>query len=75
MEEKVISLLSNLFKVDKSELSLESTDESIAKWDSLGHLNMVLSLEKEFKIKVNTMEALQLDSIQKIVTLLEKKAA
>lgn len=42
-------------------------------WDSLAHLNLLLSIEEEFKIKFSLYEMTNLKKMSEIIKRLEKK--
>ena len=52
IKEKIYTLMSNVFEVSVSELSEDSSFDSIESWDSIRHLNLILALEEEFGITV-----------------------
>ena len=47
--------------------------ENTAGWDSIGHVNFLLNLEKAFNMKFTTKEFFELNSISKIIKRLKKK--
>ncbi len=73
MENRVINLVKKVFKLNDNQISINTKESDINNWDSLGHLNLILELEKEFNIKINVIDALKLDNIKDIVTYLENK--
>jgi acyl carrier protein len=44
----------------------------LKEWDSLGHINLLLEIEKKFKIKFSMKEISELNSIKKITERLKK---
>ena len=44
-----------------------------ANWDSMSHLEILLSLEKKFKIKFTQLEISKLDSYLNIIRIIDKK--
>lgn len=45
-----------VFDDDAIVITETSTAEDIEGWDSLGHISLILSVEKEFKIRFSTSE-------------------
>ena len=41
-------------------------------WDSVGHVNFLLSIENEFKVKFTTNDFFKLNEISKIIKRLKK---
>lgn len=52
----------------------ESSPETIATWDSLNHMGLVLALEQEFHVSLNDDQIVELMSVKQIVALFEKVA-
>ena len=77
MKKKVlISQIQKIFnKVFKSRLTIneKTKKNNILEWDSLGTVNLVIELEKFYKIKISPNQALKIDSVSKIINLLKKK--
>ena len=44
------------------------------KWDSIGNFNLLLSIEKKFKIKFNPLEFNRLNSFKDILKIVTKKS-
>ena len=49
---KIYRLMSNVFEIPESEISEDSSLDSIESWDSIRHLNLILALEEEFGITI-----------------------
>ena len=47
--------------------------DNIDEWDSLNHLNLVLSIEQEFNISLEFSEVLSIEKILDIYELIDKK--
>jgi len=52
IKEKIINVMSLVLEVPDTEINEESSTDSIEKWDSLRHLNLILALEEEFGITI-----------------------
>ena len=55
--------------------TLEDTmsPETLPEWDSLAHVGLMLSLQREFGVSISTREALELSSISKILQFLAER--
>lgn len=73
MTGKIIKIMSKVFKLDENELNDDSSIENVKPWDSLMHINFILSLEEEFDCEFSSDEIIQMISIKKIVSILENK--
>jgi len=54
-------LLKITFDVDT--INLESTMEDIPEWNSFKHLELIIEIEKEFQIKLEFVDTIQMTSI------------
>ena len=71
----VVEILSGLFSVPPVSLSLDSSMQTVEKWDSLQHLNVVFDVEQKFGLEFSPEEVLELNSVRKIVEIVERKVA
>ena len=69
---KVIKIISKTLNLDSKNLSENSSSQNIKKWDSLAHIRIILSIEKNFKIKINTTQQSKLNSVKSIISYLSK---
>ena len=61
LDEKLKELLKKVFKIEK--INLESSIEDIPEWDSLTHTQLILAIQKEFKIIIRFDDAIIMTSI------------
>ncbi len=52
MEEKLKNIMSKVFKVSINEITDDFSAHTIAAWDSLKHIDLVLTIEKEYHIRL-----------------------
>lgn len=71
MEQKVIELLKRVF--EKAEITSESSQETIAEWDSMNQLSIAFEIESVFGISLEPEELADLKSVNHIVKLIESK--
>ena len=71
----VVEILSELFAVPPESLTFDSSMETVEKWDSLQHLNVVFDVEQKFGLEFSPEEVLELNSVRKIVEIVERKVA
>tara|TARA_B100001057_G_C22683333_1_gene884640 strand:+ start:421 stop:663 length:243 start_codon:yes stop_codon:yes gene_type:complete len=72
-KKQVISCISKALKVPASKINMNLRDKDFEKWDSLGHLEILMNLDKALKGKAIKIEALaQAYSVKKIFTVLKK---
>ena len=73
LEQEVKNILSSVLKISKKEINVNSSTITIDGWDSLKHVQVVLKLERFFKIKFGVNEYNELTSFNNIMNLLKKK--
>lgn len=73
MENKIKNVMSIVFGIDSSEINNETSPDSIDKWDSLSHMNLIVALEEEFNIEFEVEEISELMNIKSILEIISKK--
>lgn len=71
--DRVCSLLAEAFELPVDEIPPNLEFGGIKKWDSMGHMEIMLRLEAEFGIELDTDLIRQLTSIPEIVAYIEEK--
>lgn len=71
--EKVKAAFVSAFAVDPATFTIETMPEDVNGWDSLGHLRLVTALQEQFGVEFEVNEVMDMDSVQKIVTICESK--
>ena len=71
--DRVCNIISNLMQVPPEKVNASSSPATIQTWDSLQHLNLVLSLEETFGLQFSPEETVQLLDVETIVMLIEEK--
>jgi|TARA_X000000950_G_scaffold214902_1_gene258605 acyl carrier protein len=72
-KKQVISCISKALKVPNSKININLSDKNFENWDSLGHLEILMNLDKALKGKAIKIEDLaQAYSVKKIFTVLKK---
>jgi acyl carrier protein len=67
----VEEVVARVFRLDASEVTDQSSRETIAGWDSMGHLSLVSGLEEEFKVSIAIADAMEMASVQQIKRILK----
>tara|TARA_B110000459_G_scaffold125831_1_gene138107 strand:+ start:30 stop:269 length:240 start_codon:yes stop_codon:yes gene_type:complete len=74
LKKSLTTELKNLFKEElKIKVNERSKIYDHKKWDSLGNFNLLLVIEKRFKITFNSQEFNQLNTFKNILKIVEKK--
>ena len=73
MEPRLKEILARVFKVPAPSISPESGPHTIPAWDSAGHMNLMLELEKEFGVQFGDDEVVELIGIEAIAEALARR--
>lgn len=53
----------------------EMTAEDVEQWDSLTHINLIVALEREFRVKFTTGEVSKLKNVGDLINLIQIKTS
>ena len=70
MEKKIILIISKIFK--KKKIQLKDSPKSIQKWDYLGHLELISSLNKVFKIEISFEDTIKIKNVSDVIKVCKK---
>lgn len=73
--DRVRQIVSDVFAVPLGQVTPESTPDTIETWDSMAHLNLVLSLEQSFGITFNPDEIAELTSVRAIIDRINSQSS
>lgn len=65
--EKLQSVFRDVLDNDEIILSSSSSAEEIEEWDSLSHIQLIVAVEKAFKIRFNSKEILSWKNVGEMV--------
>ena len=63
----------DVFDNDTLVIGDATTARDVDGWDSLHHINLVVAVEKHFKVKLTTREVNGLNNVGDMISLIEKK--
>ena len=69
-EETLKQVMATLLNVDAAAIGPDASMDTIASWDSLRHMNLVLALEEEFKVAIPDEDAGNITSYKLIKLVL-----
>lgn len=73
MQDKIMEIASIVFDVSIDSLSDDSSSDTVDKWDSLSHMNLVTALEEEFDIRFSEAELSELLNLRLVRLIIEDK--
>jgi acyl carrier protein len=66
----VEQIVGKVFGIAPEKLNDASVRDSIEGWDSMGHLTLIIELEKQFRISISISDSLEMVSIRKVKDIL-----
>ena len=71
--DKVTAILRDVFDDDELVITDETNSEDIEDWDSLEHIALIVSMEKEFDLKFDIKEVNKLENVGGMIDLIKSK--
>lgn len=71
--EKLNEIFRNVLDNDDIELNDATRADDIEEWDSLSHIQMIVAIEKTFKLKFNSREVMKWENVGEMVDTIMKK--
>jgi acyl carrier protein len=59
-EVKLKKLLADVFKIEVSAVNEDTSVDTVERWDSLNHLNLILALESEFGVSFSEEQSVEI---------------
>jgi|TARA_B110000037_G_scaffold215785_1_gene273729 acyl carrier protein len=69
---KISNIIKKIFKINKVTNLDNLKIGSLKNWDSLGNFNLLLEIEKEFKIKLSNTDFTTIKSVKELKKILKK---
>jgi len=73
VEERIKSVMSAVFEVSAYKIKDDSSPDTIESWDSLKHMNLIVSLEEEFQIELTDDEIIEMMNYSLIKNIIKEK--
>lgn len=73
--DKVIAIFKDVFDDDNLIVTDATNSDDIEDWDSLEHIALIVSMEKEFNLKFDIKEVNKLENVGQMVDLIVSKLA
>jgi acyl carrier protein len=71
--EKIQYVIATTLKVSPDKITKETSDEDFAAWDSLAHVNLMMSLEQTFDLFLEVEDFPKLTSVPAILEYLREQ--
>lgn len=72
LEEKVKKIIGNVFNLEPHLVSEATSSDTVSKWDSLGHMNLVVALEEEFRIQFSDVQIVEMMNYSLILCVVKE---
>ena len=73
MNSRFRAVIAEVLGLRESDVRIDLTKEDTGSWDSLKQLDLVMSIEREFGVELEIADIVQMDSIAKIIDVLNAK--
>ena len=73
MEHKLLELMAELFKMQKKDISDSLSMKDLVVWDSLKHMELIVSIEQTFGIELTFDEIVSMTTVKIIKQVLKEK--
>ena len=71
--EKLFTTIAEVFNESSDDINLETTQDDLENWDSLGTINLIIALEQLFKVNIDIIEIAEMDQVVLIKNFLSSK--
>lgn len=71
-EKKLKKIIATVLKVNIESVDDKASMDTIKSWDSLGHMNLILSIEEEFNVVIPDEEVGSITSYKLIALVVEE---
>lgn len=69
----LISTVAIVLDLPESDISEETSPDTVSAWDSVAHLNLVVAVEEAFGVSFTPDETMEMTSVRLMKLLLEEK--
>ncbi len=73
LDKRLEKVIRSVFPIDGDTIDENWTSDEIPEWDSVGHLDLMMEIEREFNVKVEIEEMFEVEKLGDLVTILKKK--
>lgn len=73
MKDRVKEIMAIIFDKDVNSITDDASPDNIDLWDSLHHMNLIVSLEEEFEVQFTDDELIEMMNLPLILEVLKEK--
>ncbi len=71
--EKLNEIFTDVLDLDECNLTDDTSADDIEEWDSLSHIQLIVAVEKEFKIRFSSLEIMKWKNVGELVDSIMSK--
>jgi len=71
--EEVQGIFRDVLDNEDIDISFETVADDIEEWDSLSHIQLIVAIEKQFKIKFNSKELMEWKTVGDMIDCIANK--
>ena len=75
LRSRVTDTFRNIFGEPNLNIRDDLTAEDVEQWDSLTHMNLIVALEREFRVRFTTGEVSKLKNVGDLINLIQAKTS
>ena len=75
IESRTRVVMGKVLQIPPQSISVDASRETLAAWDSLKHMNLILALEDEFGVEFNDQEIAGINSLNLLLETLRIKCS
>ncbi len=75
LDKQLEKVIRQVFPIETETINENWTSDDIPEWDSVGHLDLIMAIEREFHVKIEVEEMFEVEKLGDIIRILEKKSA
>lgn len=73
LDKRLVDAVADVFGLNPEEVTPELSRTTLADWDSVGHLRLILAVEEAFHVRLSTAEIPTLTSVARLQEALHAK--
>ncbi len=74
MKNKVKKIIASVFNLEVDSIKDDASPDNVLNWDSLNHMNLIVSLEEEFNIRFTDEEISDMLNLELILYTIQEKS-
>ena len=64
-------ILASILKVNSEDITIDSSMDDFPEWDSVGHMNIILTIEEHFDVYIDDEDAMDLTSVKLLMHVIK----